>query len=126
MKYKRESWEYLQHSLFGGENTGVCKHYVFTLYLTSCDGSYNSHFKILSQSIICESVPPAIPEIHLKELTDYSIHVNDDYNGPMEILIGAVWLERSLPCGLTAMETQLGWTTHTHYGTNTPDFFRRK
>ncbi|GFT38040.1 uncharacterized protein NPIL_480931 [Nephila pilipes] len=51
MKYKRESWEYLQHSLFGGENTGVCKHDVFTLYLTSCDGSYNCRFKVSLLSV---------------------------------------------------------------------------
>ncbi|XP_055938030.1 uncharacterized protein LOC129968202 [Argiope bruennichi] len=117
MKYKRESWEYLQHSLFGGGNTGVCKHDVFTLYLTSCDESYNCHFKVLSQPVICESVPPTIPAIHLKELNDYGIHVNDDYDGPIEILIGADVAEKlitggckSLSCGLTAMETRLGWT----------------
>ncbi|XP_055934847.1 uncharacterized protein LOC129964164 [Argiope bruennichi] len=117
MKYKRESWEYLQHSLFGGENTGVCKHDVFTLYLTSCDESYNCHFKVLSQPVICESVPPTIPAIHLKELNDYGIHVNDDYDGPIEILIGADVAGKlitggckSLSCCLTAMETRLGWT----------------
>lgn len=117
MKYVRENWEYLQHSLFGGENTGVCKHDVFTLYLTSYDGSYNCHFKVLSQPVICESFPPTMPAIHLEELTDYDIHVNDDYNGPIEILIGAdvagkiiTGGYKSLPCGLTAMETRLGWT----------------
>ncbi|KAF8786067.1 hypothetical protein HNY73_007832 [Argiope bruennichi] len=117
IKYKRESWEYLQHSLFGGENTGVCKHDVFTLYLTSCDESYNCHFKVLSQPVICESVPPTIPANHLKELNGYGIHVNDDYDGPIEILIGADEAGKhitggckSLSCGLTAMETRLGWT----------------
>ncbi|XP_055936870.1 uncharacterized protein LOC129966470 [Argiope bruennichi] len=73
--------------------------------------------RVLSQPVICESVPPTIPAIHLKELNDYGIHVNDDYDGPIEILIGAdVAVKhitggcKSLSCGLTAMETRLGWT----------------
>ncbi|XP_055938223.1 uncharacterized protein LOC129968392 [Argiope bruennichi] len=111
MKYKRESWEYLQHSLV--EKIQEC---ASTMCL-HCDESYNCHFKILSQPVICESVPPTIPAIHLKEFNDYGIHVNDDYDGPIEILIGADEAGKlitggckSLSCGLTAMEIRLGWT----------------
>ncbi|KAF8794769.1 Phosphatidylinositol like protein [Argiope bruennichi] len=106
-----------QEFLTGVSYCKVCNHDVFTLYLTSCDESYNCHFKVLSQPVICESVPLTIPAIHLKELNDYGIHVNDDYDSPIEILIGADEAVKlitggckSLSCGLTAMETRLGWT----------------
>ena len=85
------------------------KHDVFTLYFSICDKSYICHFKILSQPVICESVLPTMIAAHLKELIDYRIPVNDYYEGPIEILVEADHY-KSIPCGLTAIETRLGRT----------------
>ena len=72
--------------MFGRENTAVGKHDVFTLYLINCDESYSCHLKILSRPVIC--VLPTMPAVHLKELIDYKIPINDNYKDPIEILIG--------------------------------------
>ncbi|XP_035229687.1 uncharacterized protein LOC118201658 [Stegodyphus dumicola] len=117
MNYEPQSCEYLQHSLFGGKDSGICKHDVYTLYLSSVHGNYNCNFKVLSQQIICKSVPPTVNKLGLKELAAYNINIVDDCQNPIEILIGAdvagtlmTGGRRELPCGLVAIETKFGWS----------------
>ncbi|XP_035218319.1 uncharacterized protein LOC118191607 [Stegodyphus dumicola] len=117
MNYEPQSCEYLQHSLFGGKDSGICKHDVYTLYLSSVHGNYNCNFKVLSQQIICKSVPPTVNKLCLKELAACNINIVDDCQNPIEILIGAdvagklmTGGRRELPCGLVAIETKFGWS----------------
>lgn len=117
MNYEVDGFEYLQHALFGGNNTGVCKHDVFKLFLTSVNGDYNCNFKVLSQPVICETKPPTTHEFCDQELSDFSVDVDDDHRAPIEILIGAdvagklmTGGYKLLPSGLAAIETRLGWT----------------
>ena len=58
-----------------------------------------------------------MPAVHLKEFIDCCISINDNYKGPIEILIGADVVGKiitgdykSFPCGLTATEIRLGRT----------------
>ncbi|XP_055936887.1 uncharacterized protein LOC129966485 [Argiope bruennichi] len=117
MSYEPTSCEYLQYSLFGGKHTGVCKHDVYTLYLSSVHENYNCNFKVLSQQIIWKTVPPTVNEFCVKELAAYNVNIVDNCEDPIEILIGAdvaVKLMtggyREMSCGLVAIETKLGWS----------------
>ncbi|KFM74429.1 hypothetical protein X975_12745, partial [Stegodyphus mimosarum] len=72
---------------------------------------------VLSQQIICKSVPPIVNKLCLKELAAYDINIVDDCEDPIEILIGAdvdgklmAGGRREIPCGLVAIETKLGWS----------------
>ncbi|KFM65415.1 hypothetical protein X975_11953, partial [Stegodyphus mimosarum] len=72
--------------------------------------------RVLSQQIICQSVPPIVNKLCLKELAVYNIKIVDDCEDPIEILIRAdiagklmTGGRREIPCGLVAIETKLGW-----------------
>ncbi|KAG8176462.1 hypothetical protein JTE90_025031 [Oedothorax gibbosus] len=92
MAYQPEGFEFLQHSLFGGKNTDVCKHDVFTLYLSSVDYTYHCNFKVLSQPVICESVPPLVDKAILQEFAQCGVVPVNDCQGPT-----LVWCQGPFP-----------------------------
>ncbi|XP_055926927.1 uncharacterized protein LOC129958458 [Argiope bruennichi] len=117
MNYKAKRREYLQHSLFGGSNTSSCQHDVYMIYLSSVSEEYSCHFEVLGQEVICDSILSRKRWSHFKELRDYNIHLAEDLDGPIEILIGADVAGKlitgnhlQLKNGITAIETKLGWT----------------
>ncbi|KAF8778730.1 hypothetical protein HNY73_015426 [Argiope bruennichi] len=117
MNYKAKRREYLQHSLFGGSNTSTCQHDVYMIYLSSVSEEYSCHFEVLGQEVICDSILSRKRGSHFKELRDYNIHLAEDLDGPIEILIGADVAGKlitgnhlQLKNGITAIETKLGWT----------------
>ncbi|GFT89113.1 uncharacterized protein NPIL_151211 [Nephila pilipes] len=89
MKYNSKRREYLQHSLFGDSNTSTCQHDVFTIYLSSITEENSCHFEELGQEVICDTILSRKQGSHFKELGDYGIHLAEDLDGPIEILIGA-------------------------------------
>ncbi|KAF8771729.1 hypothetical protein HNY73_019109 [Argiope bruennichi] len=121
MNYKAKWKEYLQHSLFGGSNTSTCQYDVYMIYLSSVSEEYNCHFEVLGQEVICDSVLSRKQGSHFKELRDYNIHLAEDLEGPMEILIGddvagklITGNHLQLKNGITAIETKLGWMVIGH------------
>ncbi|XP_055932029.1 uncharacterized protein LOC129962308 [Argiope bruennichi] len=117
MNYKAKRREYLQHSLFGGSNTSTCQHDVYMIYLSSVSEEYSCHFEVLGQEVICDSILSRKRGSHFKELRDYNIHLVEDLDGPIEILIGADVAGKlitgnhlQLKNGITAIETKLDWT----------------
>ncbi len=117
MKYSHKRREYLQHALFGGSNTSTCQHDVFMIYLSSLTEDYSCHFEGLGQEVICDTILANKRGSHFKELGSYGIHIAEDLDGPIEVLIGADIAGKlitgnhlQLKSGLTAIETKLGWT----------------
>ncbi|KAF8768470.1 hypothetical protein HNY73_021287 [Argiope bruennichi] len=80
-------------------------------------GSEYNKFPVLSQQIICKTVPPTVNEFCVKELAAYNVNIVDNCEDPIEILIGAdvagklmTGGYREMSCGLVAIETKLGWS----------------
>ncbi|XP_055940933.1 uncharacterized protein LOC129971324 [Argiope bruennichi] len=117
MNYKDKRREYLQHSLFGGSNTSTCQHDVYMIYLSRVSEEYNCYFEVLGQEEVCDSILSRKRGSHFKELRDYNIHLAEDLDGPIQILIGADVAGKlitgnhlQLKNGITAIETKLDWT----------------
>lgn len=107
------------HSLFGAVLTGVKEHRVYQVALTSMDGNYQCQFYVRESKKISNSIP-RIKKNHdvIKELNRKNIRLTDVGEGTpeIELLIGADYCGRlltnnivQLSCGLTAVETKLGW-----------------
>lgn len=119
MNYLPTSEETIVHTLFGGQRSGICKHNMYKLYLSSIDGKYVCNFDVLDQDVICDNVPdykhgPWVDEAKNLDLTENMFSTDSNC---VEILIGADVIGKiltgnvkQLSCGVTAMETRLGWT----------------
>jgi hypothetical protein len=119
MNYSPYEEETIIHSLFGGKRSGICKHNKYKLYLSSMDGSYLCNFDVLDQENICDELSHFKDGPWSKEFSENGLSRSQfkDNSGPIEILIGADVAGKivtgnviKLDCGLTAMETNLGWT----------------
>lgn len=107
--------EKVVHCLFGGSEMWVT-HECFDI--TVCRGLFSHTFEALDQLTICGTVPPVFYGPWTNELDILGVQVSDSgQSGPIELLLGADVIgmlytgrREQLPCGLIAMETQLGWT----------------
>ncbi|GFS29562.1 uncharacterized protein NPIL_227801 [Nephila pilipes] len=83
--HRRES---LQHSLFSVENTEICHHDVYKALLTDVSLNYNCNFEVLGQETICATIPSVADGSWMKKLFENNIHLSDQRQGPLELLIG--------------------------------------
>lgn len=119
MNYLSTSEETIVHTLFGGQRSGICQHNMYKLYLSSIDGKYFCNFDVLDQDVICDNIPDCKHGPWVNEAKDLDLPENMFSKGSncVEILIGADVIGKiltgnvkQLSCGVTAMETRLGWT----------------
>ncbi|GFT07540.1 uncharacterized protein NPIL_319941, partial [Nephila pilipes] len=91
MKYNSKGREYVIYTIpfFGGSNTSICQHDVFTIYLSSVTEEYSCYFEWLKQEVICDTILSRKQGKHFKELGDYGLHLAENLDCPIEILIGA-------------------------------------
>ncbi|KAF8766713.1 hypothetical protein HNY73_019750 [Argiope bruennichi] len=99
-----------------GSNPSTCQHDVYMIYLSSVSEEYSCHFEVLGQEVICDSILSRKRWSHFKELRDYNIHLAEDLDGPIEILIGADVAGKlitgnhlQLKNGITAIEKNWVW-----------------
>ncbi|XP_024875908.1 uncharacterized protein LOC112457210 [Temnothorax curvispinosus] len=122
MKYEAISEHKLKHSLFGNVTSAVKSHKKYVVHLCSLDNSYSCNFKVFDEEEICAEIPLWEKQPWMDELKEMDIQLTDgpfkcDYAAPIKILIGAdiagklmTGRTKQLRCGLTAVETSLGWT----------------
>lgn len=122
MRYEPISEHKLKHSLFGNVTSEVKNHKKYLVHLSSLDNSYSCNFKALDKEEICAEIPLWEEQPWMDELEGLGIQLSDgpcrcDHAAPIRILIGAdiagklmTGRTKQLKCGLTAIETHLGWT----------------
>ncbi|GFT14508.1 uncharacterized protein NPIL_602121 [Nephila pilipes] len=117
LNYQPHRKESLRHSLFGGTSTEISHHGVYKAFLTDVSRNYNCNFEILGQETICATIPPVVNGSWVKELSESNIHLSDQCQGPIELLIGTdvagkllIGGYKLLTSGLVEIEIRLGWT----------------
>ncbi|GFT53823.1 DUF1758 domain-containing protein [Trichonephila clavipes] len=107
------------HALFGGSETKPKKHDIFPVEVSNLNKTYTCSFEALSEKMICGYIPKIDDQQVLNELKRKKIKFTDSFRRETEInlLIGADVLGKlltgnsvELESGLTAVETELGWT----------------
>ncbi|XP_050315273.1 uncharacterized protein LOC126749610, partial [Anthonomus grandis grandis] len=111
-----KSRENIMHCLFGGVLSEQ-SHSVYEIHLSQ-DNGFKCRFDVLDQPKICSEIPSVFSGVWMDELQNLNIEVSDvGQSATIELLIGSdvagkLYTGRTqrLSCGLTAMETLLGWT----------------
>lgn len=107
------------HSLFGGNKTEPQEHLCYRIHLRGLNNTFACNFIAFSQDTICQDIQQTTEETWQEELQHQSIELTDigREKQPISLLIGADILGKlytgkivNLNCGLTAIETKLGWT----------------
>ncbi|GFS86919.1 DUF1758 domain-containing protein [Nephila pilipes] len=107
------------HALFGGDETEPKSHKVFAIEVSSLNRVFSCGFEAFSEKKICSFIPRIENDEILNELKRKKIVFADFFREETDInlLIGADVLGKLLTgntvvleCGLTAVETKLGWT----------------
>lgn len=110
----------LKHSLFENVSTEIKKH-KYLIHLSSLDRNYSCNFKIYDEDEICADIPLWEEQPWMDELKELNILLTDRpeesiHKQPIKILIEAdiagklmTGKTKQLKCGLTAIETHLGW-----------------
>ncbi|XP_018577341.1 uncharacterized protein LOC108915711 [Anoplophora glabripennis] len=107
--------EKIVHCLFGGQMS-TDTHYCYDVAMVN--GKYTKNFEALDQPYICNEVAPIFNGPWMEEFKRLGVSISDSENSdPIELLLGAdivgsLYTGRlhKIQCGLTAMETNLGWT----------------
>ncbi|XP_050306312.1 uncharacterized protein LOC126743324 [Anthonomus grandis grandis] len=115
LEYKSKRSEKVIHCLFGGREAGY-DHQCYDITLSGENFVFS--MEALDQPIICSNIPPIFSGQWSDELADLGIQLSDSQDaGPIELLLGAdvagilyTGNQKSLSCGLMAIETRLGWT----------------
>ncbi|XP_011858695.1 PREDICTED: uncharacterized protein LOC105556222 [Vollenhovia emeryi] len=122
MKYEPIGALRLKQSLFGNMSSEIKDHKKYLVHLRSLDGNYACNFKAYDEEKICAEVPLWDELPRMNELKELDIQLTDGpgesvHAQPIKILIGAdiagklmTGRTQQLKCGLTAIETHLGWT----------------
>ena len=117
MNYRSNNEEELIHTLFGGYQTQAVRHKIYKIFLQNPQTLEKCQLEFLDQTVICNNIVPVTPGPWMSELLEYNIQLSDVSDGDIEILIGvdfagSLYTGRviQLECGLTALETRLGWT----------------
>lgn len=116
--YRLLRTQQVAHALFGGRTTETQCHGIFEIRLRSMSGSYACKFEALGQGVICGTIDTAsLDRPRAEELKGHGISINDNIEGPIEVLLGADVMAKlytqdryELGGGLTAIRTLLGWT----------------
>ncbi|GFT79215.1 DUF1758 domain-containing protein [Nephila pilipes] len=107
------------HALFGGDECEPKSHKVFAIEFSSLNRVFSCGFKAFSEKKICGFIPRIENDEMSNELKRKKIVFADFFREETDIylLIGADVLGKLLTgntvvleCGLTAVETKLGWT----------------
>ncbi|GFT45477.1 DUF1758 domain-containing protein [Nephila pilipes] len=107
------------HALFGGDETEPKSHKVFAIEVSSFNRVFSCGFEAFSVKKICGFIPRIENDEILNELKRKKIVFADFFREETDInlLIGSDVLGKLLTgntvvleCGLTAVETKLGWT----------------
>ncbi|XP_043466423.1 uncharacterized protein LOC122501193 [Leptopilina heterotoma] len=121
--YKSVGSKEIVHSLFGGERTKSEVHNIYLARVKNCTGTYACNFQVMNQDVICNNIPCVKQANWMFELEKRNIQLCD-YNpnsqkgeDSIDMLIGAdvigkLMTGNKFDCsnGLTAFETNLGWT----------------
>lgn len=117
MGYDSISSEQIVHALFGGEYSEIIDHNCYRITLQNLKETYRCNLNVLDQSVICGQVRSIRDGVWKNELDKLGVTITDIQDGPIEILLGAdvagklfTGNKHTLSCGLTALETKLGWT----------------
>ncbi|OXA63739.1 Gag polyprotein [Folsomia candida] len=111
--------EEFRKALFGGQVTEVKSHNRYKLELLNVDGQRPMSLELLEEDTICAKIGRVPPGPWIAELAKKKVTVGDVGHGSAEInlLIGGDQFGQlltnkviQLECGLTAIETSLGWT----------------
>ncbi|XP_035712900.1 uncharacterized protein LOC110856386 [Folsomia candida] len=111
--------EEFRKALFGGQLTEVKSHNRYKLELLNVDGQRPMSLEFLEEDTICAKIGRVPPGPGIAELAKKKVTVGDVGHGSAEIdlLIGGDQFGQlltnkviQLECGLTAIETSLGWT----------------
>lgn len=105
------------HTLFGGNDTAEQQHVCYEVRLMDLNQTYACKFDALDQPVICNDIPAVPPGVWTNELLKEGIELSDTRGcQPISLLIGADIAGKiltrkifALSCGLTAVETLLGW-----------------
>lgn len=118
-RYESMGKRTIVHLLFGRAQTQPQEHQCYNIHLRSLDELYDCKFLVYQQDTICQNIPkisrtPWIEELQMRSatLTDFG---HEEL--PISLLIGADIVGKlytgkicNLKCGVTAVETRLGWT----------------
>ncbi|XP_071582019.1 uncharacterized protein [Temnothorax nylanderi] len=122
MEYEPIGMLKLKHSLFGNVSSEIKDHRKYLVHMSSLDGKYACNFQAYDEDEICADVPLWDKQPWMNELKELGIQLTDgpgesNHAQPIKILIGAdiagklmTGRTKQLKCGLTAIETHLGWT----------------
>lgn len=112
--------EIMSHTLFGGVSTQPKTHKVYQVDLANPLTDEVCTVQLLNQNQICSTLPSVTNREVLNELAELNIQITDTKRGsapPIDILLGSQALGKlftgkiePLHCGVTAIETKLGWT----------------
>ncbi|GFS82652.1 DUF1758 domain-containing protein [Nephila pilipes] len=111
--------EIVIHALFGRDETEPKNHKVFAIKVSSLNRGFSCGFVAFSEKRICGFIPRIENNEILNELKRKKITCADFFREETEInlLIGADVIGKLLTgntvvleCGLTTVETKLGWT----------------
>ncbi|XP_071036497.1 uncharacterized protein [Parasteatoda tepidariorum] len=118
LKFRQIDTQTLIHSLFGGSKSSSEIHNLFSIKVTDLKNSYSCNMYVLDQHKICSFVPRLHDGPWMQEMVLKGISLSDigNHRQPIELLIGADEAGKlyngkvcNLACGLTAVETYLGW-----------------
>ncbi|KAF2891074.1 hypothetical protein ILUMI_15099 [Ignelater luminosus] len=119
MEYQLHCENRVVHLLFGGTSTKPQNHQGYLIHLKSLYNEYACNFMEYNQDIICHGIPSINNGPWVHELVKRNIILTDvdQSTDPIEVLIGADVIGKlmtgklhNLECGMTAVETKLGWT----------------
>ncbi|KAF2888683.1 hypothetical protein ILUMI_17491 [Ignelater luminosus] len=77
IEYLPKRCEPIQHSLFGRYTAEVTQHDVYTITLSSLEGSYTYSFKAIDQHKICGNIAPISSGPWVEELKLHNIYLSD-------------------------------------------------
>ncbi|KAJ0181795.1 hypothetical protein K1T71_002517 [Dendrolimus kikuchii] len=119
LQIQSDSYEKLQHNLFGGAVTKLKNHRAFVLNCQSIDGKYEFLLDALENKVICDELPKVGPGELSSELKNRGIILSDCVNDVSVIslligsnVLGSLYTGRTVHVSdnLVAIETKLGWT----------------
>ena len=110
-----------KHGLFGGVEVSSVEHQIYDVTIKNLNNSNPFKFTVLDQKNICGKIPTVHDPVLLEILHKNRIHLTDEKLNGENMMIGvllgapeisqlATSVTKKLPCGITAIQTKLGWT----------------
>ncbi|XP_043466586.1 uncharacterized protein LOC122501306 [Leptopilina heterotoma] len=110
------------HSLFGNVSSEVNSHKKYLIHVCDIEEKYLCNFKVFDEESICAHIPLWENRPWMEEIRSLNLQLSDGPDvtknaAPIKLLIGSDIAGKlmtgrieQLKCGLTAIETHLGWT----------------